>query len=184
MRQITFRKVLGCSFGHHHAWDPLSPLLARGDWESQFSLAGKPMPAVKGKGALPPAPSMGSGLGRACPGLAVRLCPPPRDVLYQGGPIKGTKVLMGCRHPGPALAAGPGLGHRRKLHSQQSHLGSRTEREGAGSRVRLSRRDRDRPLKLCEEDAARLALSTWENRQEAEGLRVCTLESRSLEFRS
>lgn len=93
----------------------------------------------KARVPFPQPHSMGSVLGRACPGLAVRLCPPPRDVLYQGGPIKGTKVLMGCRHPGSALAAGPGLGHRRNPHSQQRHLRSRTEREGAGSRVRLSR---------------------------------------------
>lgn len=89
---------------------------------------------------------------------------------------------MGCRHPGSALAAGPGLGHRRNPHFQQGHLRSRTEREGTGSRVRLSLEAR--PLELREDDAAWLLRSTRKNRQEAECLRVWTLESRRLEFES
>lgn len=36
-----------------------------------------PMAAAKDKGALPQLRSLGSALGRACPGLALQLRPPP-----------------------------------------------------------------------------------------------------------
>lgn len=129
---------------------------------------------------FPQLQSMGSALGRACLGLALRLCPLPWDILYQGGPIKGTKVLMGCRHPSSALAAGPGLGS-----SKNPHLAQTWDREGRSrSQVCLSRAG---PLKLCE-DRCHLAsaLHLEEHRQEAgdRALEVWTMESSSLEFKS
>lgn len=61
------------------------------------------------KGTLPQSWSLGSALGRACPSLAHQLRPPPWDVLYPGGLIKGTKVPWGAGTPGLSLAVGPGL---------------------------------------------------------------------------
>lgn len=83
-----------------------------------------PCPQPQNKGSAP---------GRACPGLALRLCPPPWDVPYQGGLIKGTKVLVGCRHPGSGLAAGPGLGCSRNASFQPCHPDLVAEGEGTRS---------------------------------------------------
>lgn len=121
---------------------------------------------------------MGSALGRACPGLALRLRPLPWDVLYQEGPIKGTKVLTGYRHPSLALAAGPGSGCSRNPHSLKA------ERERAGSLGCLPGAEPHGYVRLgcCLAGAPRLA----EHRQEAggRGLQIWTLESSSLESES
>lgn len=61
-------------------------------------------------GTFPQSWSLGSALGRACPGLAHQLRPPPWDVLYPGGLIKGTKVPWGAGTPGSSLAVGPDPG--------------------------------------------------------------------------
>ena len=129
--------------------------------------------------------NMGLALGRACPGLAFRLHPPPWDVLYQGGPIKGTKVLMGCRHPSSALAAGPGLGCHRNPNSQPCQLRPQGREGEAGSWVSLPW---SRTPKLCEDRAQQWqVLPTWQGtgrRWETRHSIAWTLESSSLEFKT
>lgn len=129
--------------------------------------------------------NMGSALGRACPGLAFRLHPPPWDILYQGGPIKGTKVLMGCRHPSSALAASPGLGCCRNPNSQPCQL--RPQGRDGRSRVPgLPSLGQDPPL--CEDRMQQQqVLPTWQGtgrRWETRHSVAWILEPSSLKFKN
>lgn len=87
---------------------------------------GKPKTAVKDQGARSPLPSWGAAPGRACPGLALQLRPPPWDVLYQEDLLKGQRSPWGAGTPGSVLAAGPGLGHSMNPHCQLCCLGPRS----------------------------------------------------------
>lgn len=129
--------------------------------------------------------SLGSAPGRACPDLALQLHPPPWDILYPGGPIKGTKVPMGCRHPRLSPGSWPRLGLQQEpplsaLPSQASgqrwrNLGLRSISLGA------------EPPQLCE-DGTVLGRCSPSGRAQAAGgthsTSVWILGSSSLEFKS